>query len=228
MNKNILVAVAVLLCAGLFGCKNEQKTTLNTLPTNPGETESDIETETTGEENDSKVEVDNPGELLIDEIIITNGDLIDSTDLIQFVVESDRTWEEVYDDFVLKNEIEFCCDTTLMIPKEQLDYLEPANGYDIKLTFVNSESCVPLLESDIKKMDEEKVYDISVVFRGSGDEETYKEEVATLLERNGIDATKAYEHRTADNFKIKLYKEDIIKLHNDPEVAYVRRVTFVI
>ena len=30
------------------------------------------------------------------------------------------------------------------------------------------------------------------------------------------------------DLKIYPYKEDIIKLHNDPEVAYVRRVTFVI
>lgn len=232
MKKILLVAVIVLMCAGMFACEKEPKSTLNNSSTNSSETEPDAEVETTTvvdntttEETSTQIVPQGNGTISIDEVLAEYIESAYKTDLIEVYLKSNSDWYDVRESFILNNEIEFIYPGVLILSKEQLENVQPAGDYDVTLGYTRQIASVPLTETDLEKMDKTETYDVCIAYRGSGKPGEYKSEVASLLGNHDIDADRAYDYLTNWDFRIKLSYDEIIKLYNDPMVAYVSRIT---
>lgn len=227
MKKIMLLLVGILMCIGIFGCGKNQKTTLSNSSAGPGETESTTEVETTSmEETTSKIEMQGNGTIVFNEELTEHVERAYKTDLIEVRIKSNSNMDDVRECFILNNEIEYIYSSIFIMSKEQLDNVQPAGDYDVELVYTREIVSIPLMETDIERMDKTEMYDVCVVFRGNKQTEDYKKEVSSLLENHGIDADKVHDFLENKNFKIELQYDEIVKLNNDPLVAYISRITF--
>lgn len=212
MKKILLLSLIFLTLIGVYGCTKEPIDATDNSPN-------------TSDEITTTTEAVNPGTITIDEQMIEHIENAHATQLFEFKVVCDREWEDVYTDFVLANDMEYCRGKRIYITKKQIEKLKPVKGYDIFLQYLPMCSTYTITDGDLKKMDDDEWYDVRVYFRGTSDSKEYLGEVESLLEELGIDKSGLYRGMFG-HFDIKIYPDDIEKLNNDERVNRIVRYLF--